>query len=93
MQNNKTALIVEGGGSRGVFSFGVIDSFIKASWSSLSMRVMEPLGIPYFIRFFSYFLSFLKSLKTKKPKKSWKEAKTKRENKRNNGFNKKRSSR
>jgi len=34
-----------------------------------------------------------KSLKTKKPKKSWKEAKTKRENKRNNGFNKKRSSR
>jgi len=26
----KKALVVEGGGSRGVFSFGVIDSFIQA---------------------------------------------------------------
>ena len=29
------------------------NSLIKVSCSSLSMRVMEPFGIPYFIRFFS----------------------------------------
>ena len=34
-----------------------------------------------------------KSLKMKKPKKSWKEAKTNSDNKRNNGFTKKRNSR
>ena len=33
MQKRKKALIIEGGGSRGVFSFGVIDSFIKASYN------------------------------------------------------------
>ena len=38
MQRNKTALIVEGGGSRGVFSFGVIDSFIKASFNPFDMH-------------------------------------------------------
>tara|TARA_Y100001936_G_C15973769_1_gene612610 strand:+ start:24 stop:866 length:843 start_codon:yes stop_codon:yes gene_type:complete len=38
MQQNKTALIVEGGGSRGVFSFGVIDSFIKASFNPFDMH-------------------------------------------------------
>ena len=38
MQQNKTALIVEGGGSRGVFSFGVIDSFIKASFNPFEMH-------------------------------------------------------
>jgi len=38
MQRNKTALIVEGGGSRGVFSFGVIDSFITASFNPFEMH-------------------------------------------------------
>ena len=38
MQQNKTALIVEGGGSRGVFSFGVIDSFIKASFNPFDIH-------------------------------------------------------
>ena len=39
MQKNKTALIVEGGGSRGVFSFGVIDSFIKASYNPFDIHL------------------------------------------------------
>ena len=34
-----------------------------------------------------------KTMKMKKPKKSWKEAKTNSDNKRNNGFTKKRNSR
>jgi predicted patatin/cPLA2 family phospholipase len=38
MQSNKTALIVEGGGSRGVFSFGVIDSFIQASYNPFDIH-------------------------------------------------------
>ena len=38
MQQNKTALIVEGGGSRGVFSFGVIDSFIKSSFNPFDIH-------------------------------------------------------
>ena len=39
MQQNKTALIVEGGGSRGVFSFGVIDSFIQASHNPFDIHI------------------------------------------------------
>ena len=39
MQQNKTALIVEGGGSRGVFSFGVIDSFIQASYNPFDIHI------------------------------------------------------
>ena len=35
----KKALIVEGGGSRGVFSFGVIDSFIKASYNPFDLHL------------------------------------------------------
>ena len=38
MKQNKTALIVEGGGSRGVFSFGVIDSFIKSSFNPFNLH-------------------------------------------------------
>ena len=38
MINPKKALIVEGGGSRGVFSFGVIDSFIKASYNPFDLH-------------------------------------------------------
>ena len=39
MQENKRALIVEGGGSRGVFSFGVIDSFIQASYNPFDIHL------------------------------------------------------
>jgi len=39
MQKNKIALIVEGGGSRGVFSFGVIDAFIKASYNPFDIHL------------------------------------------------------
>jgi len=38
MQKRKKALIIEGGGSRGVFSFGVIDSFIKASYNPFDIH-------------------------------------------------------
>ena len=39
MQKIKTALIVEGGGSRGVFSFGVIDAFIKAAFNPFDIHL------------------------------------------------------
>jgi len=39
MQKIKKALIVEGGGSRGVFSFGVIDSFIQASYNPFDIHL------------------------------------------------------
>ena len=39
MQKRKKALIIEGGGSRGVFSFGVIDSFIKASYNPFDIHL------------------------------------------------------
>ena len=39
MSNSKKALIIEGGGSRGVFSFGVIDSFIKASYKPFDIHL------------------------------------------------------
>ena len=39
MQKGKKALIIEGGGSRGVFSFGVIDSFIKASYNPFDIHL------------------------------------------------------
>lgn len=39
MQNIKKALIVEGGGSRGVFSFGVIDSFINQSFNPFDIHI------------------------------------------------------
>ena len=29
MKNKKTALVIEGGGQRGVFSFGITDTFIN----------------------------------------------------------------
>ena len=38
MSNFKKALIIEGGGSRGVFSFGVIDSFIQASYNPFDLH-------------------------------------------------------
>ena len=39
MQKRKKALIIEGGGSRGVFSFGVIDSFITASYNPFDIHL------------------------------------------------------
>ena len=36
---NKKALVIEGGGSRGVFSFGVIDSFIKRSFNPFDLHL------------------------------------------------------
>lgn len=39
MQKRKKALIIEGGGSRGVFSFGVIDSFIKDSYNPFDIHL------------------------------------------------------
>ena len=39
MQKHKKALIIEGGGSRGVFSFGVIDSFIQASYNPFDIHL------------------------------------------------------
>ena len=39
MQKRKKALIIEGGGSRGVFSFSVIDSFIKASFNPFNIHL------------------------------------------------------
>ena len=39
MQENKKALIVEGGGSRGVFSFGVTDSFLQASYNPFDLHI------------------------------------------------------
>ena len=44
MSNPKKALIVEGGGSRGVFSFGVIDSFIKASYNPFDLHLVSPMA-------------------------------------------------
>ncbi len=39
MINPKKALLIEGGGSRGVFSFGVIDSFIQASYKPFDIHL------------------------------------------------------
>ena len=39
MAKNKTALLIEGGGQRGVFSFGVIDAFIDAQYDPFDFFV------------------------------------------------------
>ena len=39
MSIDKTALIIEGGGSRGVFSFGVIDTFIKNQFDPFNLYI------------------------------------------------------
>ena len=39
MIKNKTALLIEGGGQRGVFSFGVIDAFIEAHYDPFDFFV------------------------------------------------------
>ena len=39
MSIDKTALIIEGGGSRGVFSFGIIDTFIKNQFDPFNLYI------------------------------------------------------
>ena len=46
MENNKTALIVEGGGQRGVFSFGITDTFIKKNFDPFDTVSYTHLTLP-----------------------------------------------
>ena len=39
MNKQKTALVVEGGGNRGVFSFGITDSFIKNNFDPFDIYI------------------------------------------------------
>ncbi len=39
MNKKKTALIVEGGGNRGVFSFGITDSFIRNNFDPFDIYI------------------------------------------------------
>ena len=39
MEIKKTALIVEGGGQRGVFSFGITDTFIKRNYDPFDIYI------------------------------------------------------
>ena len=45
MENNKTALIVEGGGQRGVFSFGITDTFIKRKYDPFDIYIGVSNGV------------------------------------------------
>ena len=45
MENKKTALIVEGGGQRGVFSFGVTDAFIKRDYDPFDIYIGVSNGV------------------------------------------------
>jgi predicted patatin/cPLA2 family phospholipase len=45
MENNKTALIVEGGGQRGVFSFGITDTFIKKNFDPFDIYIGVSNGV------------------------------------------------
>ena len=45
MENKKTALIVEGGGQRGVFSFGVTDTFIKRDYDPFDIYIGVSNGV------------------------------------------------
>ena len=39
MNKKKTALVVEGGGNRGVFSFGITDSFIRNNFDPFDIYI------------------------------------------------------
>ena len=41
MNKKKTALVVEGGGNRGVFSFGITDSFIRNNFELGYLRFSD----------------------------------------------------
>jgi len=45
MENKKTALIVEGGGQRGVFSFGITDTFIKENYDPFDIYIGVSNGV------------------------------------------------
>ena len=45
MEHNKTALIVEGGGQRGVFSFGITDTFIKRNFDPFDIYIGVSNGV------------------------------------------------
>ena len=45
MENNKTALIVEGGGQRGVFSFGITDTFIARNYDPFDIYIGVSNGV------------------------------------------------
>jgi len=45
MENKKTALIVEGGGQRGVFSFGITDTFIKRDYDPFDIYIGVSNGV------------------------------------------------
>ena len=39
MEDKKTALIIEGGGQRGVFSFGITDTFINRAYDPFDIYI------------------------------------------------------
>ena len=45
MENKKTALIIEGGGQRGVFSFGITDTFIKRNYDPFDIYIGVSNGV------------------------------------------------
>lgn len=45
MKSNKKALIVEGGGQRGVFSFGITDTFIKRNFDPFDLYIGVSNGV------------------------------------------------
>ena len=45
MDNKKTALIIEGGGQRGVFSFGITDTFINRNYDPFDIYIGVSNGV------------------------------------------------
>ena len=45
MENKKTALIIEGGGQRGVFSFGITDTFISRNFDPFDIYIGVSNGV------------------------------------------------
>ena len=45
MENKKTALIIEGGGQRGVFSFGITDTFINRNYDPFDIYIGVSNGV------------------------------------------------
>ncbi len=45
MENKKTALIIEGGGQRGVFSFGITDTFISRNYDPFDIYIGVSNGV------------------------------------------------
>ena len=45
MENKKTALIIEGGGQRGVFSFGITDTFLRKNYDPFDIYIGVSNGV------------------------------------------------